>query len=235
MKKIFIFSFISICIFQLGLCQSDSFDFRKAKWGMSINDVIHSEEGNKYEIENDPSATYLKFLGVSLTNITGYANIYYKFTNNCLVSARIVLFMDFPGCAINCNNPLSLIDKISMIQNNYFATLLKKGYLPHYKWVVQSKDLFYDDERGRNPMTNPSEIEKAYLNLKAREKYLAKDISCRLISDRTYLWFSFNYQIKGEPYYGSSQECESITWKHIASIEASATSIILRKNLNPDF
>lgn len=233
MKKTIAIFLISICSVQSGFSQSDSYDFRKAKWGMSINDVIKSEDGNKYEIENEPSSTYLKLLGVSLTNITGYADLFYKFTNNSLVSVRMILYQDFQGSDINCNNLLPLATRISLVQDKYFTSLLKKGFVNSYTWEAETTKLFSDDERGRNPMVKPEEVDKAYLELKSHGANPSREIACRLKSDRTSMLFVFIYHTKNEPYY-MGIDCDHYIWKHIVRIEASANSAVLKKDINPD-
>ena len=112
----------------------------------------------------------------------------------------MVLFYDFQGCIINCNNPLQLTTKISEIQNKYFTYLTKKGYSPCDTWSSGSTDLFKDDIRGRDPFLKPEEIEKAYLDLNERYKLkklnLSSEITFRRQSARTYMSFAFTHPMK---------------------------------------
>lgn len=160
MKKIILCLGILLFPLQFGHCQSVKYDFRQTRWGMTKEDVINAENGNPYSVETESSAEYLDFKRVSLSNITGYANIYYKFTNNNLISATMVLFMDYQGININCNNPLPLVTKISLVQRNYISKLLNSGFIPMYRWESGSSNLFHDDKLGQNPMIEPVEIEK---------------------------------------------------------------------------
>lgn len=218
--------------------QTESFDFRQTKWGMSKDEVIKAESGNSYELKTESSAEYLQFFPVTLTNITGFANIIYKFTNNSLVSVNMILFYDFQGSNINCNNPLSLQFKIDLIQRNYVRPLLAKGYKPGYSWEAggASDPLFTDDERGRNPMTDPKQIEIAYLERKKNTKYVNFPTNVQspsLKSDRTNIYITYNYDVKGDPN-NTWSDCNGIQWKILGSINAYANFSILKKDIKPD-
>lgn len=224
--------FNASCVFVFS--QSETFDFRQTKWGMSKEEVIKAELGNPYEHEKQSSAEYLKFYPVSLTSTTGYANIIYKFTNNSLVSVDMVLFYDFEGSNINCNNPLSLRFKIDLIQRNYIDPLLKKGYTSSYAWeLTGAEKIFSDDERGRNPMVDPQQIEAAYLEKKSKKWVPAEIYSPRLKSNRTTFSFRCDYKDKEDPSLKYS-DCNGLVWKTIGSISAYANSSILRSDIKPD-
>ena len=233
MKNLFLVLLLSAsCIFVYS--QSQAFDFRQTRWGMNKDEVIKAEAGIPYKLETKTSAEYLNFYEVSLTSVTGWANIFYKFTNNSLVSVSMVQFYDFQGSNINCNNLLSLSYKISLIQNNFISPLLKKGYQPSYAWGVQQIDkIFKDDERGRNPMTDPKLIEASYLEMRSKSRVASEIYSPVLKNERTRMEFRFDYKTKDDPAY-TGYDCNHFLWKHLVNIEASANYSVLKKDVKPD-
>ena len=150
-----------------------------------------------------------------------------------LISVTMVIFMDYQGININCNNPLPIITKISLVQRNYISKLLNSDFIPIYRWESGSSKLFLDDKFGQNPMIDPVEIEKAYLVLTKGYKIVSGEINFWLKSDRTDVWFMFPYRVK-EDSSTMFDDCESIAWKHIVNITASANSNVLRKEIKPD-
>jgi len=158
MKRILTLLILPFSLINYGNCQTSDFDFRKTKWGMSLADVIQSEEGNPYEIDKEPANVYLRFFNTSLASINGYAKVFYEFKNNSLVSVDMILYIENTNNYYNCKNPLSMDYRIDLMQRQYFNNLLSKGYLPEYRWEAGIKRLFSDDLIGKNPLLKTEEV-----------------------------------------------------------------------------
>jgi hypothetical protein len=239
MKKVIFYIFLSFNLIRIGNCQTDGFDFRQAKWGMSKDDVIKSEIGNSYTIKESESSIEIAFKKIKLIDVSGYSDVFYYLKNNCLTEVLMVIYLNNSNNEFNCNNPLPLSNRISLVQKNYFGKISKRGFTPQFGWELETDRLFQDNETFLNYLLDPQKISSAYENLNEfnRSNYLKRpfgDLRFTFKSSRsTYLFKFYNWNKK--PNSTSDLPCDFKGYSQIVAISANPTSSVIESVMKPDF
>lgn len=238
MKVLIIFTFLFLSCIRIGNCQTEGFDFRQAKWGMSKEEVIKSEVGNSYDIEETAYNTEVQLNNIRLNELLGYSDIIYYFKNNSLSEVLMLLYLNNSDNEFNCNNILPLTNRISLVQRYYFNLLLKRGFTVQYGWNLEDDRIFIADNDYNNPMLDPNIVLAAYNRQSELNKsnYMKKplgDLKFTFKSERSIYQFKF-YNFTPRPN-SVSMPCDYKVYSQIVAISVNPTSSVRKNVIKPDF
>lgn len=185
MKKVFVLTILLVSSFYL-YAQND-YDVRKAKWGMTMSEVINSEYPMNPETKNNE----VIFKNVDIGN-TFKANLVYGFTNGKLMSLEYTVYGSGPTKS-TCEKIIPLIRKVGYV-NYIFKALKVKGYKCRMGWYFEGKQITLAQITGKREdhwNANTDENTIALVNKIASEKEETR-VNVGFENSRSDVTFSFN-------------------------------------------
>jgi len=172
MKKLFLFTFYCLLIFNLSTVFAADNDFRKTKWGMTKNQVKAIEKKGKLEQETDNAIVYTD------TVLDQSIFVVYFFINNTLSHAR------YKTTEQHTNKAIHLVSF-----NNFKNALTQKYGVPFSNKTIWINDLYKDD-----PKKYGYAISKGQLMYGAEWKTKSTDIQLVLAGDNYKIYLEINYK-----------------------------------------
>lgn len=151
------FIILSFSFFFTITVQAQNYDVRKARWGMTINEVVSSEYPLVPSKSNEKE---IRFDNIQILN--NKATIIYEFSNKQLFEVRYIIYgANDSGKRGSCDKIISLYDKVNYT-STIFEAIKSKNYKCNLGWYLNCESNNYPlgygncnlDKKSINAMEN---------------------------------------------------------------------------------